>query len=94
MWVGLLVFIGYGAIGSMLTLGPLASAYYPEAMRSTGVGWANGIGRAGSMFGPLALAWLMNQQISPTSVLGALMIPMLCCVVLAVLLPRALRNPL
>ncbi len=94
MWVGLLVFIGYGAIGSMLTLGPLASAYYPEAMRSTGVGWANGIGRAGSMFGPLALAWLMNQHVSPTSVLGALMIPMLCCVVLAVLLPRALRNPL
>ena len=93
VWVLLLVFIGYGAIGSMLTLGPLAAAHYPQAMRSTGVGWANGIGRAGSLFGPLALAWLMNQQLSPTSVLGALMVPMFCCMAIALLLPRALRNP-
>jgi len=92
VWVVLLICVGFGAIGTMLTLGPLASAYYPEAMRSTGVGWANGIGRFGSLFGPLALAWLMNQHLAPTSVLGALMMPLFCCALLALLLPRALRT--
>lgn len=91
VWVLLLVMIGFGAIGSMLTLGPLASAYYPEALRGTGVGWANGIGRFGSLFGPLALAWLMNLQLPPTLVIGALMVPMFCCMGIAMLLPRALR---
>ena len=92
VWVVLLICVGFGAIGTMLTLGPLAAAYYPEAMRSTGVGWANGIGRFGSLFGPLALAWLMNQHLAPTSVLGALMVPLFCCGLLALLLPRALRT--
>ena len=92
VWVVLMVLIGFGAIGTMLTLGPLASTYYPASARSTGVGWANGIGRAGSFFGPLALAWLMRQALTPTQVLGALMVPMALCVVCAVLLPFALRR--
>ncbi|MFM1887325.1 MAG: hypothetical protein RL026_2482 [Pseudomonadota bacterium] len=91
VWVLLLVLIGFGAIGSMLTLGPLASAYYPEALRGTGVGWANGVGRFGSLFGPLALAALMDLQLPPTWVIGALMLPMFCCVGIALWLPRALR---
>lgn len=31
----------------------LAAVYYPTAMRSSGVGWANGIGRIGSIIGPV-----------------------------------------
>lgn len=91
MWIALIIFIGFGGIGASLTLAPLASTYYPPELRSTGVGWANGVGRAGSFFGPLALAWLMNKHLSPTMVLGALMIPMALCAVLVLLLPVALR---
>jgi MFS transporter, AAHS family, 4-hydroxybenzoate transporter len=91
MWVVLIILIGFGGIGASLTLAPLASTYYPPELRSTGVGWANGIGRAGSFFGPLALAWLMSKSLSPTMVLGALMIPMALCAVCATLLPLALR---
>jgi hypothetical protein len=50
------------------------------------VGWANGFGRAGSLFGPLGLAWLMNQKLPPTQVLGALMVPMLACAACVLLL--------
>lgn len=92
IWALLIVFIGFGGIGASLTLAPLASTYYPPELRSTGVGWANGMGRAGSFFGPLALAWLMNQHLSPTMVLGALMIPMTLCALLVTLLPLALRS--
>lgn len=91
LWALLLVAIGFGAIGPQLTLGPLAATLYPAAAQSTGVGWANGFGRAGSLFGPLALAWLMNQKLPPTQVLGALMIPMLACVGCVLLLALALR---
>jgi hypothetical protein len=55
------------------------------------VGWANGVGRAGSFFGPLALAWLMNKHLSPPLVLAALMVPMALCALFVTLLPLALR---
>jgi AAHS family 4-hydroxybenzoate transporter-like MFS transporter len=93
VWALLLVMIGFGAIGTQLTLGPLAASLYPEEARSTGVGWANGLGRAGSLFGPLAMAWLMNQHLPPTQVLAALTVPMLACVLCVLLLPLALRAP-
>lgn len=92
LWAGLLVLIGFGAIGPQLTLGPLASTLYPSESRSTGIGWANGFGRAGSLFGPLALAWLMNKKLPPTQVIGALLIPMLICLVCVLMLAAALRR--
>lgn len=92
IWAMLIMLIGFGGIGASLTLAPLASTYYPQELRSTGVGWANGVGRAGSFFGPLALAWLMQKNLSPTLVLGALMIPMALCAVFVTLLPLALRT--
>jgi sugar phosphate permease len=91
VWAALLVTIGFGLVGPQLTLGPLASTLYPVHARSTGVGAANGFGRFGSLFGPLALAWLMNRHLPPTWVLGALMVPMLCCAVLVLVLARVLR---
>ncbi|MEP7312829.1 MAG: MFS transporter, partial [Pseudomonadota bacterium] len=91
VWVVLMIMVGFGTIGAALTLAPLTSTYYPPELRSTGVGWANGIGRAGSFFGPLALAWLMVQSLSPTLVIGALMVPMLACLAFVTLLPAALR---
>jgi AAHS family 4-hydroxybenzoate transporter-like MFS transporter len=92
IWAVLIILIGFGGIGASLTLAPLASTYYPPEMRSTGVGWANGVGRAGSFFGPLALAWLMQKSLSPTLVLGALMIPMALCAAFVLMLPLALRT--
>jgi MFS family permease len=91
VWILLIMLIGFGGIGAALTLAPLTSTYYPSELRSTGVGWANGVGRAGSFFGPLAMAWLMHKALSPTMVLGALMIPMFLCLAFVTLLPLALR---
>ena len=91
-WVLLLVLIGC-SMGTAVTLGPLASAHYPPDVRATGVGFANGIGRFGSLFGPLALAGLMNRQLPPPLVLGSLMVPMLACAALVAWLAQVLRKP-
>lgn len=92
VWALLLVLIGFGAIGTQLTLGPLAASLYPDEARSTGVGWASGLGRAGSLFGPLAMAWLMTQHLPPTQVLGALTVPMLACMLCVFALSFVLRR--
>jgi AAHS family 4-hydroxybenzoate transporter-like MFS transporter len=91
VWVLLLVLIGC-SMGTAVTLGPLASAHFPPDVRATGVGFANGIGRFGSLFGPLALAGLMNRQLPPPLVLGSLMVPMLACAGLVTWLALVLRG--
>jgi len=48
------VFIsGFGVIGAQTSSNALAAEFYPTAIRSTGVGWALGVGRIGSILGPL-----------------------------------------
>ena len=52
--VQLLTFgIGFMIVGSQSGLNALAANFYPTAVRSTGVGWALGVGRIGSIVGPL-----------------------------------------
>jgi AAHS family 4-hydroxybenzoate transporter-like MFS transporter len=43
---------GLGVVGGQTSANALAAEFYPTAMRSTGVGWALGIGRIGSIIGP------------------------------------------
>lgn len=44
---------GAGVIGSQLGLNGYVAAIYPAALRSTGIGWALGIGRLGGIIGPV-----------------------------------------
>jgi AAHS family 4-hydroxybenzoate transporter-like MFS transporter len=45
---------GFSVIGSQSVINGLAAGIYPTNIRSTGVGWALGIGRIGSIIGPVA----------------------------------------
>jgi AAHS family 4-hydroxybenzoate transporter-like MFS transporter len=56
---------GFGVIGGQAAMNAIASASYPTAARSTGVGWALGVGRAGSIVGPLVGGALMTAH-APT----------------------------
>jgi AAHS family 4-hydroxybenzoate transporter-like MFS transporter len=54
---------GFCVSGSQVGVNALAAAYYPTANRATGVSWANGVGRSGSVLGSmlgglmLSLGW-------------------------------------
>jgi MFS transporter, AAHS family, 4-hydroxybenzoate transporter len=51
------LFLGLGSSGLIA----LAAQFYPTAIRSTGVGWAMGLGRLGSFVGPLAVGVLVDR---------------------------------
>jgi len=92
VWIALLMIVGAGSIGSQLALGSLASSFYPESVRATGVGWSSGMGRVGSIFGPIVLAALVSAQMGPAMIIGSLAVPMAICALCVLLLPRALRD--
>ncbi len=45
--------LGVAVQGAQAGLNALAAAYYPTKVRSTGLGWALGVGRIGTIIGPL-----------------------------------------
>lgn len=47
----------------------VASAAYPTAMRSTGVGWASGMGRIGSIIGPVVAGLMLATGVSVSGLL-------------------------
>ncbi len=44
---------GATTIGSQILLYAYVAQYYPTSIRSTGLGWASGIGRNGAIVGPM-----------------------------------------
>lgn len=49
----LLVLAGATTVGTLSIIHALAAEYYPSIIRSTGIGWAAGIGRIGAIAGPI-----------------------------------------
>ncbi|MCC7461394.1 MAG: MFS transporter [Gammaproteobacteria bacterium] len=76
-WVALLLLLGAGVSGSQLALSVLSAAYYPPAIKATGVSWAIVVGGIGSMAAPLAGAWLLDRHMGPMVILALLALPAL-----------------
>jgi AAHS family 4-hydroxybenzoate transporter-like MFS transporter len=53
---------GFGIVGGQAGTHAVASRVYPTFMRSTGMGWALGIGRVGSVIGPLIGGMLLARN--------------------------------
>ncbi len=67
------VFMGGGSSGLIA----LAAVYYPTAIRSTGVGWAMGMGRFGSFIGPLVVGSLVAFGLPTAGIFVAIAVPAL-----------------
>lgn len=52
---------GVSVSGGQKSVIALSAVFYPAPIRSTGVGWALGIGRLGGIGGPILLGWLVNS---------------------------------
>jgi AAHS family 4-hydroxybenzoate transporter-like MFS transporter len=60
----------------------LTAIFYPAPIRSTGVGWALGIGRLGGIGGPLLIGLLLGLKITVTALFFAAAVPMLISAIL------------
>jgi len=67
--------LGITVQGAQAGLNVLAATYYPTTVRSTGVGWALGIGRIGSIVGPLIGGAMLAMQWTPQQIFQAGAIP-------------------
>jgi AAHS family 4-hydroxybenzoate transporter-like MFS transporter len=67
--------MGFLVIGAQAGLNVLAAQFYPTFVRSTGVGWALGMGRIGSIVGPLLVDMLLTREWQPWQILLAGAIP-------------------
>jgi AAHS family 4-hydroxybenzoate transporter-like MFS transporter len=56
----------------------VVAGYYPTLIRSTGLSWAGGIGRAGSIVGPLLGGILLSFQWKTQSLFFITVIPAFC----------------
>lgn len=69
--------LGVAIQGAQAGLNALAANFYPTAVRSTGVGWALGVGRVGSIVGPAIGGVLLSIGWTPQRIFLAGMAPAL-----------------
>lgn len=69
---------GIGIIGGQTGANVVAALVYPTYIRSTGVGWALGIGRIGSIVGPLVGGIMFAQRWPLPTIFLAAAIPGVC----------------
>ena len=55
--------VGATTIGSQILLYAYVAQYYPLAIRSTGIGWASGVGRLGAISGPMLGGALISMPL-------------------------------
>jgi AAHS family 4-hydroxybenzoate transporter-like MFS transporter len=68
---------GFCVSGGQKSVIALSAIFYPAPIRSTGVGWALGIGRLGGIGGPLLVGVLLGYHLSAASLFYAAAVPLL-----------------
>lgn len=68
---------GAVVVGGQIAMNAVTASFYPAQIRATGVGWALGIGRIGSIVGPLLGGLLLGSGWQGTSAVMFAIIPTL-----------------
>jgi AAHS family 4-hydroxybenzoate transporter-like MFS transporter len=84
-------FAGFCVSGGQKSVIALAAVFYPAPVRSTGVGWALGIGRIGGILGPWLFGILLGWNLTPSRVLYSASVPMLLAAGAVMLMGRVYR---
>ncbi|MFT4076082.1 MAG: shikimate dehydrogenase [Asticcacaulis sp.] len=79
--------IGVTVQGGFNGFYPFAATLYPAAVRSTGIGWAMGIGRIGAVLGPMLGGWLLAAKLPLPVIFAVFAVPMVLAGLCAVLNP-------
>ncbi len=83
---------GFCIVGGQIAANAIAATFYPTAMRSTGVGWALGIGRIGSIIGPLVGGVFLSRHWATPDLFLAAAAPPLCAALAALALSRIVAS--
>jgi AAHS family 4-hydroxybenzoate transporter-like MFS transporter len=82
-------FCGCVIVGTQNALNASAGLIYPTSLRANGVGYALGVGRLGSITGPLIGSLLTNLAMPPQAFFYVTAVaPILCAIACTVLLNR------
>jgi AAHS family 4-hydroxybenzoate transporter-like MFS transporter len=79
---------GFCVVGGQIAANALAAGFYPTSIRASGVGWALGIGRVGSIVGPLVGGALMTLKWSTGAAFMAAAAAAMCAALAAFSLSR------
>jgi len=87
--VGVAIFAaGFCIIGGQIAANGLTAGFYPTSIRATGVGWALGVGRIGSIVGPVVGGLLLGAKWSAAAVFMAAAGAALCAALASFALGR------
>ncbi|HEY0939860.1 MAG TPA: MFS transporter [Steroidobacter sp.] len=81
--------VGFLLQGGFNGLYPLAASVYPAHVRSTGIGWAMGIGRVGAVLGPLLGGVLLAREVPLAAIFAVFGVPVLLAGVCALFVRAA-----
>jgi AAHS family 4-hydroxybenzoate transporter-like MFS transporter len=79
---------GFCIVGGQIAANALTATFYPTAIRSTGIGWALGIGRIGSIVGPLVGGAMLARDMGAQPLFAAAAVPALVAAIAAFMLAR------
>src|SRR5204863_3368178 len=86
-------FSGMTIIGSQTGANATAGALYPARMRTSGIGWALGIGRLGGIAAPMLGGWLLSLGLPPREIfLSACGFALIAAIATALLVFRGERT--
>ncbi len=75
----LMIVGGIAVLGGQIGLNALSGTLYPTYMRATGAGWGLGVGRVGSIVGPVTAGVLIDAGVTRPSLLFLTAIPFFFC---------------
>ena len=83
---------GIAVLGGQIGLNALSGTLYPTYMRATGAGWGLGVGRVGSILGPIIAGVLIDAGVARSSLLFLTAVPFFFCALCLFALDVAKRN--
>ncbi len=81
---------GASTIGTQIVTYAYAGQFYPMAIRSTGIGWASGVGRSGAILAPIAIGTLVGMALPLEQNFMAIAIPAAIAVIAVSLIRHGL----
>lgn len=77
---------GASTIGTQIVTYAYAGQFYPMAIRSTGIGWASGVGRSGAILAPIVIGTLVGMALPLEQNFMAIAVPAVIATVAVMLI--------